>query len=143
MGSTRIKGNKLALKFGSPAEDFWADATSVVLENEETSGDGVITFENAAQVDDSRQWFFTLSAIQSTAATSFWRYLWDNTGETVAFTYAPHGNADPTDSEPHFIGTCKIGPKPSVGGEASATGEYTFETRLDVVTGPTLDVGGA
>lgn len=142
MGSTRIKGNKLALQFGSPGEDYWADHTSVVLDNEERESD-VTTFEDAAKAGDARQWFFTLSAIQSTATGSFWRYLWENTGEVVPFTYAPHGNEEPTENEPHFIGTCKIGPKPSVGGEASATGEYTFETRLDVETGPTLDTGTA
>lgn len=141
MGSTRIKGNKLALKFGSPGTDYWADATSVVLENEEKESD-VVTFEDAAGSSGSdRQWFFTLSAIQSTQTTSFWRYLWENTGEVVAFTYAPHGNTVATADQPHFLGTCKIGPKPSIGGKASRTAEYTFEARLDVETGPVLDEG--
>lgn len=140
MGSTRIKGNALALKFGSPAEDYWADATSVVLENEEKDSD-VTTFEDAKNAGDARQWFFTLSAIQSTAKTSFWRYLWENTGQVVAFTYAPHGNEVATEDQPHFIGTCKIGAKPSVGGEAGQTTQYTFDARLDVETGPTLDIG--
>lgn len=139
--STRIKGNALALKFGSPAVDYWADATSVVLENEEKKSD-VTTFEDAASSDGLVQWFFTLAAIQSTATGSFWRYLWANTGATVAYTYAPHGNVSPSATQPHFTGTCKIGAKPSIGGEASATGEYTFESRLDVVTGPVLDEGG-
>lgn len=140
MGSTRIKGNKLALQFGSPGTDYWADATSVVLENEEGDED-TLTFEDASSEDSSRQWYFTISAIQSTATGSFWRYLWENTGEVVPFTYAPHGNEVASAAEPHFIGTCKVGPKPSVGGEASRTGSYTFEVRLDVETGPTLDEG--
>lgn len=140
MGSTRIKGNKLGLTFGSPGENYWADATSVVLENEERESD-VVTFEDAANAGDARQWFFTLSAVQSTATGSFWRFLWDNTGQVVPFTYAPHGNETPSEEQPHFLGTCKIGPKPSIGGEASATGEFTFEMRLDVETGPTLDDG--
>ena len=140
MGSTRMRGNKLALTFGTPGTDYWADATSVVLENEERSSD-VVTFEDAANYGDSRQWFFTLSAIQSTASTSFWRYLWENTGEVVAFTYAPHGNTTATADQPHFLGTCKIGPKPSVGGDAGHDNTYTFETRLDVETGPTMDDG--
>lgn len=138
-GSTRIKGNALKLTFGSPGEDYWADQTSVVLENEE-KGSGVTTFEDAA-AGGSRQWFFTLSAIQSTQATSFWRYLWDNEGAEVAFTYAPHGNETPSADQPHFVGMCKVGPKPSVGGDADREGEYTFETRLDVTSGPTLDDG--
>ena len=140
MGSTRIKGNKLALRFGSPGTDYWADATSVVLENEEAEDD-VLTFEDAAGGDAGRQWFFTLAAIQSTQPTSFWRYLWENTGEIVAFTYAPHGHEVASNTQPHFLGTCKIGPKPSIGGEASRTAPYTFEARLDVETGPTMDTG--
>lgn len=141
MGSTRIRGNRLALTFGSPGVDYWADHTAVTLENEEKDTD-VLTFEDASGSGDSdRQWFFTLEAVQSTATGSFWRYLWENTGEVVAFTYAPHGNETPTADQPHFLGTCKIGPKPSIGGEASRTGEFTFETRLDVETGPTLDDG--
>lgn len=140
MGSTRIRGNKLALTFGSPGTDYWADHTSVVLENEERESD-VTTFEDAANAGDARQWFFTLAAVQSTATGSFWRYLWENTGEIVPFTYAPHGNEEATEDQPHFLGTCKIGPKPSIGGEAGATTEFTFEVRLDVETGPTMDTG--
>lgn len=140
-GSTRIKGNKLALQFGTPKTDYWADTTSVTLENEE-SDDDVLTFEDAAGTDSGVQWFFTLSAIQSTSADSFWRYLWENSGETVPFTYAPHGNEEASASEPHFIGNCKIGPKPSVGGEAARTGgSYTFEARLDVEGTPVMEEG--
>lgn len=137
-GSTRIKGNKLALQFGST--DYWADHTSVVLDNEEKDSD-VTTFEDAANAGEQRQWFFELAAIQSTAEESFWRYLWENTGEEVAFTYAPHGNEEPTKDQPHMVGNVKIGPKPSLGGDASATGEYTFETRLDIIGTPVLDDG--
>ncbi len=140
MGSTRIKGNALALKFGSPAMDYWADATSVVLENEEKDSD-VNTFEDAKNAGDARQWFFTLSAIQSTQKTSFWRYLWDNTGQVVAFTYAPHGYDVASEDQPLFIGSCKIAAKQSVGGEAGQNTQYTFDPRLDVETGPTLDTG--
>lgn len=139
--STRIKGNALKLEFGdNSAEDFWADATSVVLENEEKDSD-VVTFYDAAHPGDERQWFFTLGAIQSTEDGSLWRYLWENVGEEIAYTYAPHGNEDPSSDKPHFIGKCKIKEKPQVGGEADEDGTYTFEIRLDVTTGPTMDSG--
>lgn len=141
-GSTRIKGNALALQFGTPGEDYWADATSVVLDNEDKDG-GVTTFEDASKAGGEKQWFFTVSAIQSTQPTSFWHYLWDNEGETVAFTYAPHGNEEASTDQPHFIGMCKVGTKPTVGGDADAEGEYTFEARLDVTSGPTLDDGSS
>lgn len=135
--STRIKANALALSFGGT--DYWADATSVVFENEETAT-GITTFEDAS-LGGARTYFFTVGAIQSTDPTSFWRYLWENTGEVVAYKYAVHGNATASDTEPHLTGTVKIGPKPTLGGEASVNGEFTFEIRLDCQEEPTLDTG--
>ena len=141
MGSTRMRGNALALKFGSPAENYWADATSVVLDNEESDSD-VVTFEDAAGGDAARQYFFSITAIQSTDESSFWSYVWENAGNVVAFTYAPHGNTEPEPGKPHFLGTCRIGPKPAIGGEAGRTNTYTFETRFDIESGPVKDIGG-
>lgn len=135
--STRIKGNALALTFGGT--DYWADATSVMFENEDSAA-GVTTFEDASKAG-SRTYYFTVGAIQSTDSSSFWSYLWENTGEVVAYKYAVHGNATATADEPHLIGTVKIGPKPSLGGEASVTGEFTFEVRLDCQEEPELDRG--
>ena len=135
--STRIRANALALTFGGT--DYWADATSVLFENEETAT-GVTTFEDAS-LGGARTYFFTISAVQSTATSSFWRYLWENTGDVVAYKYAVHGNATATADEPHLTGTVKIGPKPSLGGDASVNGEYTFTVRLDAQEEPTLDTG--
>lgn len=135
--STRIKGNALALTFGGT--DYWADATSVTFENEDAIS-GVTTFEDASKAG-GRTYFFNVSAIQSTDTASFWRYLWENTGEVVAYKYAVHGNATATDAEPHLTGTVKIGPKPMLGGDASVSGEYVFTVRLDCQEEPTLDTG--
>lgn len=133
-GSTRIKGNKLGLTVG--ATNFWCDASSVVLDNEESDSD-VTTFCDAAE-GGARTWFFTITAIQSTQAGSFWRYLWANSGNEVSFVYAPHGNTTATEDQPHFTGTLKVGPKPSVGGEAGTNTTFTFETRLDVIGEPSM-----
>lgn len=132
--STRIVGNKLALEFGGT--DYWADATSVMFENEESAA-GVTTFEDASKAG-ARTYYFTVSAIQSTDSSSFWTYLWNNTGEVVNYTYAVHGNVTPSTSQPHLEGTVKIGPKPALGGDASVNGEYTFTVRLDCQEEPTL-----
>lgn len=137
-GSTRIKGAALALSFGGT--DYWADHTSVKLENEEGNAD-TVTFADAA-AGGSRKFYFTLAAIASTQVGSFWRYVWANTGATVAYRYAPHGNAVAEPDKPHFVGTVKIGPKPSMGGDAGADNEFTFEARLDCQEEPTLDDGG-
>lgn len=132
--STRIKGAQLALEFGGT--DYWADATSVVLENEDSSG--ALTFEDAS-LGGARQFYFTVSAIQSTDASSFWSYLWANTGEIVNYTYAPHGNETPTADKPHFTGTVKIGAKPAMGGDAGINNEFVFTTRLDCQEEPTRE----
>lgn len=138
-GSTRIKGTALTLKLGTPAIDYRCDATAVVLDNEESDSD-VVTFCDAAE-GGGRTYFFTITAIQSTDAVSMWRWLWDHAGDVVPFTYAPHGNEVSTAGQPHFIGNVKIGPKPSIGGEAGTTNTFTFETRWDVEGVPVLDDG--
>lgn len=138
--SARIKGNKLALKFGAgqTAKDYWADLSAVTLQNED--GDDTLTFYDAYR-GGIKQWFFEISAVSSTATNSFWRYVWENTGEEVAFTFAPHKNETASAEQPHFIGTVKIPAKPALGGEASINGAYSFETRFDIVGEPVMDVG--
>lgn len=133
--STKIKGIGLSLKIGTPSVDFWADCTTCELDNEEASED-VTTFYDASQPGGARQFFFNLSGVQSTDEESMWTYIWDHAGEEVAFTYAPHGNATASVSQPHFTGLVKIGPRPKIGGEASRTGAYTFDSRWDVTGTP-------
>lgn len=128
--STRIRGKALTFKLATT--DYSIDATSVVLQNEEAADD-VITFCETGQ--QNVQWFFEVEAITSTDATSFWSYCWDNAGDEVAFVFAPHGNATPSTSQPHFTGTLNIGNKPSLGGAVNST--FTFQKRFDLVGAPT------
>ena len=143
MGSARIAGNKLpVLTLGSPGTSYATDVISWSIENEEGDSD-VITFEDAAS-GGSRQFYLRGSAIQSTATTSFWRYVWENSGDTeIAYTLAPYGNAVATSAQPHLVGTLTIGPKPSLGGEASTSSTsafpFDFEFKIDGI--PTLDEG--
>lgn len=137
MGSTRIKGNKLALSFGGV--DVWADVTAVTLENTDKDG-GLTTFEDASGTP-GRQYLIKGTAIQSLQTSSFWRYVWANTGQTVAFRYAPKGNSTASADEPHFLGQVKIGPRPTVGGEAGASNEFSFDFEWQVEGDPTMDEG--
>jgi len=143
MGSTRIRGNrKPQLTLGSPGTDHSADVSSWTIENEEADAD-VVTFEDAA-AGGGRQFYLRGSAIQSTATAAFWRYVWENSGEeNVPYTIAPHGNAAPSADEPHFIGTLTIGPKPTIGGEASTDPKsaFTFDYEFAIDGEPTLDTG--
>lgn len=143
MGSPRIRGNKKPqLTIGTPGADRSADVISWLIENEEADSD-VVTFEDAAN-GGGRQFKLTGSAIQSTESAAFWRYVWENSGEEgVPYTIAPHGNAAPSKDQPHFVGTLSIGPKPQIGGEASAsaTSAFTFDYEFLIDGEPTMDTG--
>lgn len=143
MGSPRIRGNKKpVLRIGAPGTDHAADLISWRIENEEADAD-TVTFEDAEKGGD-RQHFLRGAAIQSTQTAAFWRYVWENSGETaVPYTVAPHGNATPTADQPHFVGTLTIGPKPTIGGEAdtSATSAFQFDYEFRIDGEPTMDTG--
>lgn len=134
--NARIKGVALLLKIGTPPVDYFADVTSCTIENEETDND-VITFSDA-QKGETRDYVLKIGAIQSTATASLWRHIWENSGNTVEFTYAPHGNAAPSADEPHFVGSVIIGPPPALGGEAGKKTTYVFETEWEIVGKPVL-----
>jgi hypothetical protein len=143
MPNARIKGNVVpVLTLGSPGTEYATDLISWTIENEEADAD-VITFEDAAS-GGARQFFLRGSAIQSTDTAAFWTYVWENSGDTaVAYTIAPHGNETPSATQPHFVGTLTIGPKPTIGGEASTSSSsafvFDFEFEIDGV--PTKDDG--
>ena len=143
MPNARIKGNVLpVLTLGSPGSEYSTDLISWTIENEEADSD-VVTFEDAAS-GGARQFFLRGSAIQSTATASFWTYVWENSGDTgVAYTIAPHGNATPSVAQPHFVGTLSIGPKPTIGGEAStsSTSAFTFDFEFEIDGVPLKDDG--
>lgn len=126
MTSTRIRGRKLALTLGTPPVDYWQDVTTWTLAPEELDGP---TFGDVAA--GASLWRLTGSAIQSTDAASFWMNVWENSGQRVAYTVAPHGNAEPSTAQPHYIGFLTIGRKPSLGGEAGSRG-YTFDFDFEV-----------
>lgn len=123
--STKINGKNLSLTVNG--EEFKAQGTSVVLDNEDAD-DTDVTFQDLDE-GDPKQWFMQLAALSDYAAGSFWDMLWENAGEVVAYVLKPLGNVAPSPAEPHFEGTVKILSKPPIGGAAGAT--WNFEARLD------------
>lgn len=135
MGSPRIKGNALRLTIG--AADYWADATSVVMVNETETTEDIV----GELIPAKARWYFDVTAIQSTAPTSLWTYLFDHSFDLADYTYAPHGNETATLDHPHFTGTLQLGAPPALGGNAGENVQYTFTTRLPVRTGPNKVTG--
>lgn len=137
--STRIKANALLLSIDGT--DYWSDFSAVTLQSEDASSD-VNTFYDAS-LGGRRDFYFTVSGVQSTETTSLWRAMWTDAGQEVAFIYAPHGNASASSDKPHFTGTLRIPAKGAftLGGEASADGTFAFDgVRMDIVGDVTLDV---
>ncbi len=130
MGSPRVKGN--ALSFLLDEADYWADAVSVVMDGE----DEPVRILMAPDASQRIAWWFDVEAVQSTAAASFWTFLYEHEGQAIPFAYAPHGNPLPTPDEPHFTGVLTVPPPPRLGGAAGVDVEQTFTTRLPIVSGP-------
>jgi hypothetical protein len=136
--STRIKANALLLSIDGT--DYWADFSSVMMQSEDAASD-VTTFYDAS-LGGRRDFYFTVSGVQSTEAASFWRAMWTDAGTEVAFIYAPSGNATPSADLPHFTGTVRLPPRGALqlGGDASPDGTFAFEgVRMDIVGDVTLD----
>lgn len=128
MGAARIKGSNCLLKIAGT--DYSDDCAKVFLAPEAADKD-VVTFEDA-RAGGAVDWTFDIDSIQSTEPTAFWNYLWENAGtEGIAYVYAPHGNAVPTEAKPHFTGTLTLPAKPAIGGEAGRDKTYVFSVKLD------------
>lgn len=134
-----LRGNSgIVATFDAAAMDGDVKAMRLTAEDKDDSD---LTFLEAAS-GDTKDYNLVVTALQSTAAGSFWRMIWDDPGGESAVVYGPHGNAVPTADKPHFLMTVKAMGRPEIGKEASlsktrADFEYTFE----VTDGPTLDDG--
>lgn len=134
MGSPRMKGNALSMLVGDPPTNYWADLTKCAMEND---------FQSSTTIDGIHQsipgpdgYWFEVEAIQSTDPDSFWTFVWEHPDAMLPFAYAPHGNAEPTPSQPHFTGILQLPGPPRLGGEASEDITYVFEARLPIIQGP-------
>lgn len=137
MSSTRIYGRALWLTIDG--EDKAADIKECTLEHDDGNTDQMTFGDAAAGVTAAK---LSLTAIQSTATASFWRWCWENSGTEVPFKMAPHGNAVATADQPHISGTVTVGPRPLIGGKADPRTAYDFKTEWQAEVDPTLIVTG-
>jgi hypothetical protein len=114
------------------------ELTSCVIEPDK----GGTTITSTYDGDDVEPWFIKGEAIQSTAADSLWRFVWDHSGEIVGYSMAPNGNTQPTADEPILTGTLTIGPRPQLGGAASDK-TFIFGFDWQLTAEPSFDDGAS
>lgn len=124
----RIKGNKLTIEFDGV--EYSTNLQSLEIEHKE-SDNKFVTF---GDVKAGGAYDATVkgTAYQDDAASSFWTFVWENTGENVPFTTARAGNETATVAEPHFTGIVKIGAKPKIGGAAGEAETWSFDFEWNV-----------
>ena len=119
--SPRLRGKKRGFSINS--KEVWPDMSSAELAAADSSdGD---TFGSIQAGGTTMK--LSLSAIQSTAKTSLWRFLFEHVGETVPFVFAPHGNTTPTADEPIITGKCTIEKPPALTSKVNETSRFDIE----------------
>lgn len=108
----RIKGKSIV--FEVDGIEYSGQTSSVTF----SSAVGTLGF---GDYTDSLDFTCAVTGFQDTATASLHSELWANPGATVDITFAPHGNASPSASEPHFTATGYAETIPDLGG---AAGEY-------------------
>lgn len=100
-----------------------------------TSGEAdsdFVSFADAA-AGGGREYKLALTMAQDTAAGSLWSEIFDNVGDTVPFTIAPHGNETPSTEQPHFEGSAVISEPDGdwIGGEANPSTTAVLTTEVE------------
>ena len=90
---------------------------------------------------DSLDYTCAVTGFQDFAAASLWTSLFANPGASLALVFAPHGNAVPSTTQPHFTATGYAEAIPDMGG---AAGEYfTYDLTIKLDGKPTKVTAGA
>ena len=113
---------------------------SIIFEVEGTEYAGSVsnvTFSSAVgtlgfgDYTDSLDFTCAVTGFQDVQAASLWSELFDNPGATISITYAPHGNAVATSTQPHFTATGYAETVPDLGGAAGEFFVYDLNIILD------------
>jgi len=124
----RIKGKSIV--FEVDGTEYAGGVSNVVF----SSAVGTLGFGN---YEDSLDFTCAVTGFQDTAAASLHSELWANPGATVDITFAPHGNATASASQPHFTATGYAETVPNLGG---AAGEFFVYDINFILTGKPVRV---
>lgn len=124
----RIKGKSII--FEVDGTEYAGAVSNVTF----SSAVGTLGFGN---YEDSLDFTCAVTGFQDVQAVSLWSELFDNPGATVTLTYAPHGNATATSTQPHFTATGYAETVPDLGG---AAGEYFVYDINFILTGKPVRV---
>jgi hypothetical protein len=116
----RIKGKSII--FEVDGTEYAGSVSNVTF----SSAVGTLGF---GDYTDSLDFTCAVTGFQDVQAVSLWSELFDNPGATLTITYAPHGNATATSTQPHFTATGYAETVPDLGG---AAGEY-FVYDLNII----------
>ena len=116
----RIKGKSII--FEVDGTEYAGSVSNVTF----SSAIGTLGF---GDYTDSLDFTCAVTGFQDVQAVSLWSELFDNPGATLSITYAPHGNATATSTQPHFTATGYAETVPDLGG---AAGEY-FVYDLNII----------
>jgi hypothetical protein len=118
----RIKGKSII--FEVDGTEYAGSVSNVTFSSEVgTLGFGDYT--------DSLDFTCAVTGFQDVQAASLWSELFDNPGATISITYAPHGNATATSTQPHFTATGYAETVPDLGGAAGEFFVYDLNIILD------------
>lgn len=124
----RIKGKSIVFEVNGT--EYSGSVSNVTF----SSAVGTLGF---GAYEDSLDFTCAVTGFQDVQAVSLWSELFDNPGQTVTITYAPHGNATATTSQPHFTATGYAETLPDLGG---AAGEFFVYDINFILTGKPVRV---
>lgn len=117
------------LKLEIGTSEVTAQVSRAVITSGESDSD-FVSFADAA-AGGARQYNLEFTAVQDTETGTIWDQIWSSAGSEVSCTLMPHGNDEPSTSQPHYTFTAVVTEPDGdfLGGEAnsSTTARFTFD----------------
>ena len=138
--ANRITGRLMSLTLGG--ENRSGEVSNCAITEADGDSEFLSMDDAATDLKDAK---LALTIAQDLSTGSLHRDIIENSGDSVAFVFAPYRNEVATADKPHVVGTAVI-KRPSgtvIGGETttSTSGAKTIEVEWDIPDGWSLDDG--